>query len=107
MKWLIIPLAIQTIAGIALAFRPMSLNMWESSEGVRRPGDWLSLGTGIIFLTSAGLGWYSYSLNVVLCWGFTGFRLLKMCLDVTGLVLLYFVLFRAKSTAPAETPEGR
>ena len=48
-----------------------------------------------------GLGWYSYSLNVVLCWGFTGFRLLKMCLDVTGLVLLYFVLFSRKVDRPS------
>jgi hypothetical protein len=105
MRWLIFPLATQTLVGIALTFRHMSLNSWEPDDGIRRSADWLSLGTGVIFLTSAGLGWYSYSRNEPSCWGFTGTRLLKLCLDMTGLVLFYFVLFRAKSTVSPETPE--
>ena len=99
MKWLVIPLAIQTLAGIALAFRSVSLNTWESSEGIHDRDDWLSLATGIVFLTGAGLGWYGYSQKMAWCWGFTGLRLLKTCMDAIGLVLLYFV-FRAQSTAP-------
>jgi hypothetical protein len=105
MKWLIVPLAIQTIAGIALAFRSISLNVWESNEGIDNRGDWLSFVTGVVFLTSAGLGWYGYSQNEVWCWGLTGFRLLKSCLDAIGLMLLYFVFFRAKPTVSTETPE--
>src|ERR1700739_123839 len=98
MGWLIFPLAIQTMAGIALAFPPLSLNMWESSEGVHKAGDWLALGTGIIFLSSAGLSWYGYVHNRAWwCWGLSGLPLLKFCLDVIGLVLLFFVLFRMKS----------
>jgi hypothetical protein len=102
MKWLIVPLAIQTIAGIALAFRSVSEYTWESNAGINDRDDRLSLVTGIVFLTSAGLGWYGYSQNVAWCWGFAGFRLVKSCLDAIGLVLLYFVFFRAKLTASAE-----
>ncbi len=102
MKWLIIPLATQTIAGIALAFRSVSLNAWESNEGIHDRGDWLSLVTGTVFLTSAGLGWYGYSQNVAWCWGFTGLPLVKTCVDAIGLVLLCFVFFRAQSTVPAD-----
>ena len=102
MKWLIVPLAIQTIGGIALAFRSVSLNTWESDEGIHNSGDRLSLVTGIVFLSGAGLGWYGYSLTQAWCWGFTGFRLVKTCVDAIGLVLLYFVFFRTKSSAPKE-----
>jgi hypothetical protein len=103
MKWLIVPLAIQTIAGIALAFRSVSLNTWESDEGIHNSGDRLSLVTGIVFLSGAGLGWYGYSLTQAWCWGFTGFRLVKTCVDAIGLVLLYFVFFRAESTGDVKT----
>jgi hypothetical protein len=102
MRWLIFPLAIQTIVGVALTFRHMSLNAWESSEGIRRPADWLSLATGAIFLTSAGFGWYTYSRNQLSCWGFSGIPLVKLCMDVTGLLLLYLVLFRTKSNGISE-----
>jgi hypothetical protein len=105
MKWLVFPLAIQSIAGIALAFRSISLNAWESNEGIQSRDDRLSLSTGVVFLASAGLGWYGYSQNMVWCWGFTGLRLLKSCIDLIGLVLLYFIFFRAESTAPTGTPE--
>jgi hypothetical protein len=105
MKWLIVPLAIQTIAGIALAFRSVSLNTWESDEGIHNPGDRLSLVTGIVFLSGAGLGWYGYSQTQAWCWGFTGLRLVKTCVDAIGLVLLYFVFFRTESTTPPEAQE--
>src|SRR5580704_8843271 len=88
MRWLIFPLTIRTMTGIALTFRPLSLNKWEPNEGVRRSGDWLALVTGIIFLSSAGLSWYGYTHNRSWwCWGLTGLPLLKFCLDVIGLVL--------------------
>jgi len=67
MKWLIVPLAIETLAGIVLAFRSVSLNLWEENEGVNNRSDWLALATGIVFLTGAGLGWYGYSQGVVWC----------------------------------------
>lgn len=103
MKLIIVLLAIQTSAGIALAFRSISLNMWESNEGIHSREDWLSLGTGAVYLMSAGLGWYGYSQHMPYwCWGLSGLRLFKLCLDLIGLVLLYFVLFHAKSTIPTE-----
>ena len=102
MKWLIVPLAIQTIGGIALAFRSVSLNTWEPNEGMNDRDDRLSLVTGIVFLASAGLGWYGYSQHGGWCWGFTGLRLVKSCVDPVGLVLIYFVFFRTKSSAPKE-----
>jgi hypothetical protein len=105
MKLLIVLLAIQTIAGFALAFRSISFNMWESNEGIHSRDDRMSLVTGIVFLASAGLGWYGYLHNVVWCWGFSGLRLLKTCVDAIGLVLLYFIFFRAKSIASTETSE--
>jgi hypothetical protein len=105
MSRLIVPLAIQTMAGVALTFRTGSLNTWEEGEGVHSSTDWLTLGTGIIFLLSAGLGWYVYAHSRILCWGFSGPPLLKLCLDVTGLVLLYFIWFRMKPTSPTETME--
>lgn len=77
--------------------------MWESNEGIHDRNDWLSLGVGIVYLTSAGLGWYGYSQHMAVCWGLSGLRLCKVCLDVVGLVLLYFVFFPAKATpAPTE-----
>jgi hypothetical protein len=106
MKWLIVPLTIQTLAGIALAFRSVSLNMWEANDGINDRSDWLSLVTGSVFLTGAGLGWYGYSQGVVWCWGLSGLRLLKSGVDVTGLVLLWFVFFRPKPSA-TEAQEER
>ena len=105
MKLLIVLLAIQTIAGMALAFRSISFNMWESNEGIHSRGDWFSLLTGIVFLSSAGLGWYGYSQGVAWCWGLSGLRLIKTCVDAIGLVLLFFVFIRAKWIAQTETPE--
>jgi hypothetical protein len=105
MKLLIVLLAMQTIAGFALAFRSMSFNMWESSEGIHSRDDRLSLVTGIVFLAGASVGWYGYFHNVVWCWGFSRLRLLKTCVDAFGLALLYVVFFHAKSTVPAETPD--
>jgi hypothetical protein len=105
MKLLMILLAIQTMGGIALAFRSISLNAWESNEGIQNREDRLSLVTGVVFLTGAGLGWYGYSQNVLWCWGFAGLRLLKLCIDAIGLVLLCFIFFRAKSSDALETTE--
>ncbi len=59
--WLVSILVIQAIAGIALAFRPLSLNMWEPNEGVHEYRDWLSIGTGALFLLTAALSWYGYT----------------------------------------------
>jgi hypothetical protein len=100
-----IPLAVQTIVAFALTFRSISFNMWETNEGIHNREDWLSLVTGGVFLTGAGLGWYGYSQHEVWCWGFSGLRLLKTCVDALGLVLLYIFFFRAKSIAPTETSE--
>jgi len=105
MRIVIVSLVIQTMAGIALVFRPLSLNDWEPNEGINRPGDWLALVTGIIFLSSAGIGWYAYAHNQIGRWGFSRFPLLRFCLDVIGLVLLYFILFRMKSSPSNETTE--
>ena len=41
------------------------------------------------------IGWYAYAHPGIHCWGFTGLPLLKLCLDVIGVVLLYFVFFGA------------
>jgi TPR repeat protein len=99
--WLIALLVIRAMAGIALAFRPLSLNMWEPNEGIPDHRDWLSVGTGSLFLFTSVLGWYGYTHNLIWCWvyGVTGFQLLKWCLDAFALVLLYFVFF------PRKTPE--
>ena len=105
MKWIIVPLGIQTIAGITLTFRSVSLSTWEPNEGIQNRSDWLSTVTGVVFLASAGLGWYVYAQNMVSCWGLTGLRLLKTCVDGIALVLLYFVFFRAKPDALIEPSE--
>ena len=90
-------LAIQAMAGIAFAFRPLSLNLWEPNEGIHDRGDWLSVGAGALLLFTAGFSWYGYSHNLFWCWiyGVTGFQLLKWSLDASALVLLYFA-FRQK-----------
>jgi len=106
MKRLIVPLTIQTLAGMALAFRSVSFNMWEANDGIHDRSDWLSLVTGMVFLIGAGLGWYGYSQGMAWCWGLSGFRLLKSGVDATGLVLLWVVLFRAKPSA-TEAQEER
>jgi TPR repeat protein len=104
--WLIFILAVQAMAGIALAFSPLSLNMWEQSEGIRSSRDWLSIGTGVLFLLVAGLSWYGYTHNLIWCliYGFTGFEMLNWSLNAIALVLLYFVFFSKKSPIP-ESPQ--
>jgi hypothetical protein len=106
MKVVMILLAMQTIVAFALTFRSLSFNVWESSEGIHTREDWLSLATGGVFLAGAGLGWYGYSQHMPYwCWGLSGFRLCKLCLDLIGLVLLYFIFSQAKSTTCAEKPD--
>jgi hypothetical protein len=97
-SWLVLFLVIQAIAGAALAFHPLSLSMWEPNEGVHDYRDWLSVGTGALFLLNAGLSWYGYTHNLIWCWvyGVTGFQLLKWSLDTFALLLLYFVFFQTK-----------
>lgn len=91
-------LVIQAIAGVALAFRPLSLNIWEPNEGVQDYRDWLSVGTGALFLLTAALSWYGYTHDLIWCWvyGVTGFQLLKWSLDAIALALLYCVFFQKK-----------
>jgi|HubBroStandDraft_2_1064218.scaffolds.fasta_scaffold763112_2 hypothetical protein len=96
MSFLMVALSVQTIAGFVLTSRSFSLNMWEPSDGIHRSSDWLALGTGLIFLLSAGYGWYRWIHNYTACWGFSGLPLVKLCLDQIGLVLLYFVFFKTK-----------
>src|SRR5579872_3375477 len=105
MKLVVILLAMQTIVAFALTFRSISFNVWESNEGIRNREDWLSLVTGGVFLTGAGLGWYGCLQHVGGCWGFTGLRLLKLCVDAIGFVLLYFLYIHLKSTTSAESSE--
>jgi TPR repeat protein len=106
--WLVPFLVIQAMAGITLAFRPLSLNMWEPSEGIHDYRDWLSVGTGTLFLLTAGMSWYGYTHNLIWCWiyGVTGFQLLKWSLDAFALVLLYFVCFQKKPLEAEETTEA-
>jgi len=94
--WLIVILAIQAIAGIALAFRPVSLNIWEPSEGMQNRREWLSIAAGTLFLFNAGLSWYGYTHNLIWCWvyGCTGFQLLKWGLNLIALVLVSLVLIQ-------------
>ena len=106
MKIVMILLAMQTIVAFALTFRSLSFNMWESNEGTHTREDWLSLATGGVFLAGAGLGWYGYALHMPYwCWGFKGLRLLKLCIDAIGFVLLYILAAHIKSTASADPPE--
>jgi hypothetical protein len=105
MKLVIILLAMQTIVAFALTFRSISFNVWELNEGIHNREDWLSLVTGGVFLTGAGLGWYGCLQHVGWCWGFTGLRLLKLCVDAIGFVLLYFLYVHLKSTTSADSSE--
>jgi len=97
--WLICILAIQATAGFALAFRPLSLNLWEPNEGMRGISDWLSIATGILFLFAAGLSLYGYTHNLIWRWiyGVTGFELVKWSLNLIGLALLTLILFGKKT----------
>ena len=95
-------LVIQAGAGIAFAFRPLSLNIWEPNEGIHDRGDWLSVWTGVLLLLTVGLSWYGYTHNLFWCWiyGVTGFQLLKWSLNASALVLLYFVFHQKKPLQP-------
>jgi TPR repeat protein len=105
--WLIFILGVQAMAGFALASGPLSFNLWEPNEGIHNSRDWLSVGTGTLFLITAGLSWYGYTHNLIWCWiyGFTGFELLKWSLNALSLILAYVVLVHNKPTVgelPAE-----
>jgi TPR repeat protein len=104
---LIFLLTVQALGGFVLVSRPLAFNMWERSEGIRDSRDWLSMGTGAIFLVTAGLSWYGYTHNLIWCWiyGVTGFALLKWSLNAIALVLLYIVFFRRKPSAPEAAQE--
>jgi TPR repeat protein len=105
--WLIFLLAVQGLGGFAIASRPLSFNMWEQNEGAHDSRDWMSIGTGVLILTTAGMSWYGYTHNLIWCWiyGVTGFALLKWSLNTIALVLLYIVFFHRKPSAPEEAQE--
>lgn len=105
-QWLVLPLGVQTIAGLTLAFRGVSLNAWEPNQGIHSFNDRLAVITGVVFLSGAGLGWYLLLHNRVLCWGFGGLPLLKQCLDIIALVLLYFVWFGRARARSSESTDG-
>lgn len=98
MLWVIFTLSIQTLAGLMLASRPLSLNVWEPNQGMHGFRDWLAIVTGVVFLLGAGLGWYGYAHNRI-CWGHTGLPAVKLSVDMIAVVLLYFVYFGRRSTS--------
>lgn len=83
---------------------PLSLNMWEPNEPSRRPRDWMSLGFGLLCLFTAGISWYGYKRNLIICWihGFTAFSLLKWALDAILIGLATYYVLKRKGTAAAE-----
>lgn len=103
--WVVGFLAIQVMVGFSLAFRPLALNIWEPSEGAYGWRDWVSVGTGALFLFTAALSWYGYTHNLIWCWvnRVTGFQLLRWSLESLELALLYFVSFQ-KKPHPTEEP---
>jgi TPR repeat protein len=105
--WLTVFLAAQALVGFVLVSRPLSFNLWERNEGMHEAHDWLSVGTGAFFLMTAGLGWYGYTHNLIWCliYGVTGFALLRWSLNAIALVLLCFVFFGSKPSAPEEIQE--
>jgi uncharacterized protein len=98
---LIFLLAVQGLAGLALASRPLAVNLWEKNEGIRDRRDWLSVGAGVLFLIAAVMGWYGYTHNLIWhrIYGVTGFVLLKWSLDAIALVLIFLVFFQRKPSA--------
>lgn len=94
--WLMAFLVVQALLGLVLVTRPLSLNLWERNEGTRDSHDWLSIGTGALFLVAAGIGWYGYTHYLIWCsiYGVTGFALFRWSLDTISLVLLYMVFFK-------------
>jgi len=99
--WLALLLAFQGSVGLALAFRPLSLNIWEPNRGIHGARDWLLMTTGALLLLTTGLKSYGYTHSLIWCliYGFTGFQLLTWSIEAIVIVLLYIGFFRMKPTA--------
>lgn len=93
-------LALQSLAGAALAFRPFSLNTWEPNEGFNLKRDWLAVGTGVLLLLGAGLGWYGYTHNLRRWWfdGFNEFTLLKWSVNTMAVAFALALACRNRGT---------
>jgi hypothetical protein len=103
LSWVKFLLALLTLAGLMLVSRPLSLNIWQPSEGFHSSRDWVAFGTGIILLSSVSLHWYWYAQGRLLCWGFSGLPLLSFCLDVMWFALLTYYMLGMKPDSPAES----
>lgn len=96
-------LVIQTLFGMALAFRPWSMNIWEPNRDPRNTSAWVSISAGWTCLIDAGIGWWGYTHNLFWNWsyGWTGFMLCKAILNViVGILLVAVLVINQKKVAP-------
>jgi hypothetical protein len=99
-------LVLQSLLGFALAFRPLSLNIWERNERPRDFRAWLSIVVGLACLIDAAMGWWGYTHNLFWSWtyGTTGFMLFKAILNVVVCVLLLVLVLKwAKASSESGT----
>ncbi len=102
----IVFLVIQTLFGMALAFRPWSFNTWEPSEGPPDFLTWFSLAAGWACLIDAAMGWWGYTHNLFwsYAYGVTGFILAKSILNIVVMVLiLLFAFLQKKASSKRES----
>ncbi len=97
----IVFLVIQTLFGMALAFRPWSFNVWEPSDSPRDFLAWFSLATGWVCLTAAAMGWWGYTHNLLwsYTYGMTGFILAKSTLNIVAMVLILVFAYLQKNAS--------
>lgn len=104
----IVFLVIQTLFGLAFAFRPWSLNIWEPNEPPRDFRAWFPVALGWACLIASGMGWWGYTHSMLwsLSYGPTVFNVSKIILNIVVMVLLIiYVLPNRKVPAEAESAD--
>jgi TPR repeat protein len=102
----VINLLILAFIGLALATKPLSLNVFESGESLRDFKQKVSAGTGLLFLATAGLTWYGYTHHLMrsLAWDPNTFTLMVWLLRGISFGLFGYVMLSKRKPEPEESP---
>jgi hypothetical protein len=95
-----IPLLIMATAGLVLATKPFSLNVFEPGESIREFRQKASVAAGIVLLFTTGMNWYGYTHYLMrsLAGGLNTFTVIIWLLKGISLALLVYVVLSARKT---------
>jgi hypothetical protein len=100
-----VPIFVLAVAGLALATKSLSLNVFETGESLPDFRQRLHVGTGILSLFTAGITWYGYTHHLMrsLVWGPNAFTMVVWLLRGISYGLLGYVMLSKKKPEPDES----